>query len=236
MNFTKIILDIGGKVELLRAWLKLLLKKDSLLYHWLRAPSMAARKIFTNTRKLTGDGMFYLEKELAMCSLRPKAILDEVLLAFQPVSVLDLGCGTGQALEYFIQNGVHALGVEGSKLAISKSHSPDCIFQWDLRTPLSLGRTFDLVWCFEVVEHLPEKFADVLVHSMTLHSNLVVLSAAHPGQGGEGHFNEQRPEYWIAKFNQHSFSLQEDVTEKLRQCDPYWGPNLMVFRRRTETS
>ena len=63
-----------------------------------------------------------------------------------------------------------------------------------------LGRRFDLVPSIEVAEHLPSGAADRFIESLTRHSDLVLFSAATPGQGGTGHQNEQFPDYWAAQF------------------------------------
>lgn len=193
---------------------------------------MISREYFSDPRALTGDGVFYRENELPMGSLFPKEVLNWVIATFRPNSVLDLGCGTGKSLDYFLDAGIDAVGVEGSQLAISKAKSSERILRRDMREPLWLNRRFELVWCFEVLEHLPEKFADQLVQSMTIHSDVVLVSAARPGQGGEGHFNEQPPDYWIKKFAEKSYVLLEPETHHVRNLDSHWGPNLMVFKRR----
>jgi cyclopropane fatty-acyl-phospholipid synthase-like methyltransferase len=55
-----------------------------------------------------------------------------MLELFQPKTVLDLGCGTGRSLEYLLDHGVDAMGVEGSALAISKARNSERIVRHDL--------------------------------------------------------------------------------------------------------
>ena len=74
-------------------------------------------------------------------------------------------------------------------------------------TQLDLRKSFDLVWCFEVAEHIHPKFVDIFVNNLTRHSKVVALSAAPPGQGGEGHFNEQPKSYWEKKFADRGYAL-----------------------------
>lgn len=52
----------------------------------------------------------------------------------------------------------------------------------------------------EVGEHLPEQYADNLVNTLTNASDIVMFSAAIPGQIGTSHVNEQYTEYWAKKF------------------------------------
>jgi hypothetical protein len=43
-----------------------------------------------------------------------------------------------------------------------------------------------LVWCFEVAEHIHSRYVENFIDNLCRHSDLVTLSAAPPGQGGEG--------------------------------------------------
>lgn len=67
-------------------------------------------------------------------------------------SVLDVGCGRGFSLAFFLENGIDAIGIEGSKLAIKNSKYPEKIQQKNLNKKVDLKRKFDVVWCFEVAE------------------------------------------------------------------------------------
>lgn len=69
------------------------------------------------------------------------------VLAFDPATVLDAGCGTGRVAIEVARHGVEVLGadVDASMLATARERGPDIDWvQTDLRT-MDLGRTFDLV-------------------------------------------------------------------------------------------
>lgn len=66
---------------------------------------------------------------------------------------------------------------------------------------------FDLALCIEVAEHLPPDRADYLVDLLTSSADTVFFSAAHPGQGGTLHLNEQPREWWLEKFRARGFDL-----------------------------
>ena len=125
-------------------------------------------------------------------------------------SVVDVGCANGAWVAEWLRRGVSdAVGVDGeyvdqSSLVIP----PECFHAADLSRPFSLGRRFDLVQCLEVGEHIPAEYADVFVGNLVDHGNLVLFSAATPGQGGEYHVNEQPMEYWRIRRDSRADSEQ----------------------------
>jgi len=150
-----------------------------------------------------------------------------------PRSIVDIGCGTGKTTVYLHRRGVDVLGVEASRVAIRNSERPDLIHQHDLRVELDLKRSFDLVWCFEVAEHIHPKFVDIFIDNLTRHSKVIALSAAPPGQGGEGHFNEQPQSYWEKKFLDRRYELHAEWTAALQNVEEFYSQNMMVFTRRS---
>jgi SAM-dependent methyltransferase len=128
-------------------------------------------------------------------------------------SVLDVGCGTGTWLKVFEENGVEDyFGVDSPDVSHSILNIPTRKFlNTDLRNPLSLGRKFDLVLSLEVAEHLPPECADLHVKSLTDHGNIILFSAAIPGQGGQNHFNEQWPSWWKEKFLKYGFYFHDVI-------------------------
>ena len=182
-------------------------------------------------RNLMRSSIFEEPWQMDMCSLFPEKTLMLVMNRLAPRSVLDIGCGTGKSLDFFLERGLDAVGLEGSRLAIKKSRCASRIIQCDLNKEQNLGRTFDLAWSFEVVEHIHPRYVDNLVKTFANHSGRIVMSAARPGQGGEGHFNEQPPQYWIAKFEAVGFRLDVPLTEELRSADEMFSKNMMAFAR-----
>jgi SAM-dependent methyltransferase len=175
-------------------------------------------------------GPFNRRSELYMCSLFPKELLDFVIGTFRPASALDVGCGTGVSLEYFLQHGVDAVGLEGSDLAIKYSGVGQRIVKHDLSHPAELGRTFDFVWCHDVAEHIPEIAADTLVATICRHGRQVFFSAGIPGEAGQGHVNEQFPAYWIQKFKKLGFA-PDPATDRVRHLKG--AANALIFTRST---
>jgi SAM-dependent methyltransferase len=178
---------------------------------------------------ITKNGSFYGEEQMRMCSLFPQETLDIILAEANPQSILDIGCGTGQSLDYFIQKGIDAWGIENSSMAIKLSLNPKKIFKYNLNKKVDLKRRFDLVWSFEVIEHIHPDYEANFLKTLTKHSDLVILSAAQPHQGGFGHFNEQPQEYWIDKFQELGYTFNKPFSEKLQNCGALFSENMMVF-------
>ena len=182
-------------------------------------------------RKFTKNGIFFRVSELPMCSIYPEKTLEEVVKSFKPRNALDLGCGVGKALDFFYERKIECVGIDGSSLAIKKAKHPEFMKKFNLNKELNLDRKFDLVWAFEFVEHIHPDYAGNLMKTFSNHSDRVVISAARPGQGGEGHFNEQNDIYWIQKFKEHGYVLNQELTRQFRGLGEKFSGNMYVFER-----
>jgi 2-polyprenyl-3-methyl-5-hydroxy-6-metoxy-1,4-benzoquinol methylase len=179
--------------------------------------------------KSKGAG-FEAKESLHMCSLLPKRTIDRVIEIYSPTSWLDVGCGTGAALKYINRLGLDGWGVEYSALAIKESGISQRIMRADLTQALHLKRRFGIVWCYEVAEHLPDNAADVLIDTLCRHSDIIILSAAVPGQGGEGHINEQPKEYWIGKMAARGYMVDQKATSEIQALKELFSGNLVCYR------
>lgn len=139
------------------------------------------------------------------------AILPKVLEIVHPKSVIDVGCGTGSFLSVCKDLGIeNLLGIDGKWLDKTRLYvDPNIIIEKDLCQEIVLNRKFDLAISLEVAEHLPEDFSDIFVTSLTNLSDVILFSAALPGQGGQNHLNEQWIDYWVEKFEKKNFSFYD---------------------------
>ncbi|TDK43320.1 class I SAM-dependent methyltransferase [Algoriphagus formosus] len=136
-------------------------------------------------------------------------VLPRVLQIINCNSILDVGCGLGTWLSVAKNLGISdVLGVDGDyvdRRLLYRYLSNDEFFSHDLSEPLDLRKKFDLGICLEVAEHLPESASDTIVETLIRNTDVILFSAAIPGQGGQNHLNEQWPVYWAEKFSKHGY-------------------------------
>lgn len=164
-------------------------------------------------------------------------IVPMVVKAYQPRSVIDVGCGVGTWLSVFAAYGVdRILGVDGYDIDRSQLVIPEaCFLARDLASHLLwLNERFDLAVCLEVVEHLPKERADGFIEDLTDLSGRVLFSAAVPGQGGTNHINEQPLSYWQEGFACHGYRMVDELRPGIagdERVDWWYRQNIVVFER-----
>jgi SAM-dependent methyltransferase len=135
-----------------------------------------------------------------------RAVVPLVLRLFPAKTMIDVGCGSGTWAREYAACGCDILGVDGAVVQESQLVIPPAQFQRrDLSKELQFDRRFDLANCLEVAEHLDESRADSFVADLCRLSDVVVFSAAIPGQGGTHHVNEQFQSYWISRFRAQGY-------------------------------
>ena len=144
-----------------------------------------------------------------------KIIWPLIFQIYKPSSILDIGCGIGTWLKAAKDLGIYDIfGIDSNLVnqgLLSKYIDDNEFLGHDLKLPFRLNRKFDLVVCLEVAEHLPVSSADILIQTLVSHSNVILFSAAIPGQGGQNHINEQWPEYWANFFLNHNYVFLDIV-------------------------
>ena len=160
---------------------------------------------------------------------------------FKPATVADLGCGCGVYSHFLALLGARVTAIDGA-CPPPEHRFPVKIERRDLEKPCPhRGPLFDLALCLEVAEHIPEENCGTFLENITSYSDLLLLSAAPPGQGGHHHVNEQPKRYWAEKLAGLGFYYLRKETGKLVEgCKaaktPYswmWS-QLSVYRRLTE--
>lgn len=170
-----------------------------------------------------------------------RRLADWIVKRFAPKSVIDFGCATGLYIEpftrlYYKNEGIQIKGIELSDNAQDPRvvRAPGYIEKFDLSLDFFPAFKYNVGLCVEVLEHIPEEFADTIVHNIARNSETCIVSAARPGQGGEYHHNEQLPEYWIKKFEGSGKMYDGKATQELiahlkNGWHMTWVENLLVF-------
>ncbi len=177
------------------------------------------------------------EAWLAGSTESAEAAVPLILEAVAPASVVDVGCGLGHWLAVVKEHGVDdVLGYDGpwvdrSRLLVA----PREFAVADLDEPLPVERRFDLALCLEVAQILQPERAEPLVEALVALSDVVVFSAAVPGQGGILHENEQWPQYWAELFADHGYVASDPFRLRLWERDDvswWFRQNLVCYSTR----
>ena len=123
-------------------------------------------------------------------------------------------------------------------LALCRERNLD-VKKFDLeKDHLTTGERFDVAVSMEVAEHPPARMASQYVALLAKLSDVIVFTAAHPGQGGQDHVNEQPPSYWISRFASHGLIHDESTTHAWKHewrnsglVSTWYSENLLIFRR-----
>jgi len=169
-----------------------------------------------------------------------RAIVPALNMIYKPTSIIEFGCGVGAFLKFFADTAGtdNYMGLDGSdygnNLLIPKRH----FRQVDFQKSNDLPKKYDIVVCLEIAEHLPEGHADIFIANLIIHAETCVLfSAATPGQGGDGHVNEQPHSYWHNKFKNHGFAVKDTVRPLIAKNKkvPFWYRNNIFCYERKES-
>ncbi len=163
-----------------------------------------------------------------------------IVETFHPASVIDVGCGSGALLVALRKLGIRRLlGLDSSEagLDIARARSLD-VRKFDITAERwTSADRFDIAVSMETAEHLPKNSANRYVELLCSLAPVVIFTAAHPGQGGIGHLNEQPPGYWTELFKAHGFQLAEKTIADWQTAwtaagvANFYTRNLMVFQR-----
>ena len=169
---------------------------------------------------------------------RAEIVCTAVNDVFEPDSVIDVGCGIGEYVQYFENNlGIPAWGIEGSGACLPYLVS-DKVMILDMRIKQIDRLCSDLVVCFEVLEHIEEEYSDIFIENLTNLSDHILVSAAPPGAGGHHHVNCQSKEYWHKKFLKFDYGYDFTMTCTIKAALKPWRhrkelyhDNLMYFAK-----
>lgn len=152
----------------------------------------------------------------------------------QANSLLDAGCGRGGWTSCWKSAGMATvLGIDGDYVDRSRMYIGPHEFQVvDLNQPFRLGSRFDLVQSLEVAEHLLPEASHWFVESLVAHGDVILFSAAVPGQGGTRHINERPIQFWRSLFALHgyrSYDFVRPLTRTNAEVEPWYRYNSILY-------
>lgn len=201
--------------------------------------SLSSDSLSSNVSPAISD--FYADEFFSSRDLRTRYAAHQILASvFQMFggikSVIDIGCGVGTWLSVSKELGATTiLGIDGQWVNQQRLvMAPECFQQADLENigSVKLNNHFDLAICLEVAEHLPAACAKDLVCLLTSASDVILFSAAVPGQGGTHHVNEQWPDYWSTIFMEFNYQVLDVVRFQIWNDSkiPFWyRQNTLLF-------
>jgi glycosyltransferase involved in cell wall biosynthesis len=171
-----------------------------------------------------------IEDEERPCAARIAEWIKETL---DPKSLLDIGCGPGMYVDELIKVGVPSFGIDIDDRVEGKDYlAKESIFD--------NKRTAEVVTCYEVLEHIDPMYADKEVDALydaVESGGTLIFTAAQPGQGGVGHINCRKRDYWLKKFVAKGLIYHPGLTEDLINFERkgihmgWFVNNVMVFKK-----
>lgn len=150
---------------------------------------------------------------------------EAIVAELAPSTSLDLGCGPGLLVEALRRRGVDARGVDISEHAIEHAAegARDFCRVGSVTDPIE--GTFDLIVCIEVLEHVPQEYADGAVAQMASHARHVLFSSSPDDFKDPSHTNVQPTDYWIGLFGRHGMYRDLDFDAS------FISPQAICFHR-----
>lgn len=152
----------------------------------------------------------------------------------QKGTLLDIGCGNGAALSFFIRHGWHGIGVEPAPVARRLSILSGLEVYGEEFLSEATDSSFDLITMWHVLEHVydvPERLRQVL--RLVKSNGLVVVAVPNPDSYDAKHYGP----YWAAwdvprhlyHFSKKSFELLVTKTGfEIAAIQPMWFDSYYV--------
>jgi hypothetical protein len=164
--------------------------------------------------------------------LKPMSnILLSIIKKHKPSLVYDFGCGWGDYARDISAAGVEAIGFE----AYPNTSFYGNIQELDLSKPHVLKRKAEMSVSLEVGEHIPAKFEQTFIDNICNNTkDVLVLSWAIEGQGGDGHINCRNNDYVIAEVEKRGFVFDDSILHLRHTTDglKWFHDSLMLFNRK----
>lgn len=153
-------------------------------------------------------------------------VAGKVVETLEPETVLDVGCAIGMFVEALRNQGVDAQGIDISRWAIDQVPPELRPFCRVGSITDELDGHFDLITCFEVLEHLPPSLAAESVSNLCRHADTILFSSTPDDFDEPTHLNVEAGGYWARLFHRQGFLRDVDFDAS------FLIPHAILFRRR----
>jgi 2-polyprenyl-3-methyl-5-hydroxy-6-metoxy-1,4-benzoquinol methylase len=148
-----------------------------------------------------------------------RKIAQHIVGSLSPRSVIDVGCSFGMLVRHFENMGVHAVGFDVSKYAISESVSRNCRIG-DIRTFYDKWK-YGIAVCIEVFEHIPDADIEKALKRLCRLSDTILFSATPNDTSEVTHITVRPREWWDKQFERQGF-----------YADPFYDADFVVAHAR----
>lgn len=153
-----------------------------------------------------------------------QGVISKLIRLCHPKSYLDIGCAMNFMVEHAVStfNIQDALGIDVSPYAYEHSVMQEKHMVLDASVPFNLGRTYDLVTCVEVAEHLMTyHHVTNLLDNIADHAQrYVFFSSTQSDYDEPTHYTILENSAWIEEFAERGFVHYSDF-EPLSEIP--WG-------------
>lgn len=161
------------------------------------------KKFRTSPQHLNGWSYANPEGEYLGC----KDIVKAWKTIFNPINMLDVGCGRGTFLTYARDIGINAVGFDYSEYAVKYPYTrckPEWLKQHDATDPWSYAdNSFDFVTILDFFEHVYYDDLPKVIHEMYRVANKwIFIQTAVSGNGRGSHGGEDKEGYILKKGEQ----------------------------------
>jgi cyclopropane fatty-acyl-phospholipid synthase-like methyltransferase len=147
--------------------------------------------------------------------------------------IYDIGCGSGDYTFFLREAGLSCSGFDGNPFTRQDTNGVCEVMNFAIPQALSKA---DYILCLEMGEHVPKQYEDIVIQNLhNSNARGIILSWAIPGQGGEGHFNEQSNQYIKSIFAGLGYinNLEEERILRDASTLPWFKNTIMVFEKTT---
>jgi SAM-dependent methyltransferase len=136
--------------------------------------------------------------------------LDYIAEKYNIQTAYDLGCGPGGMVKLMISKNIDCIGIDGDSTI--NYNFPHIVHDFTIGDLFVEKR--DLCWSVEFVEHVEEKFIEN--YFSVFKKCKTVLVTCSQRFAGHHHVNVKLMTYWVSKFEERGFALNEVDTLYIR--------------------